>query len=261
MIGFIGGGNMAGALIGGIKERADEDISVYDRKGERLEYLKRKYRVKVAKSNVEVVASSDVLVLAVKPGNMAEVLQEIKGHVGREHLVVSIAAGIGIDFIREGLGVKRIIRTMPNAPALVGEGVTVLSPLEGVSKRDLKRARDIFDAVGSTLVMEEEKLDAVTAVSGSGPAFFAHFIEALIDAGIMMGLSAGEAEDLALRTGSGTIRMLSEGMDTLELKRMVTSPGGTTAEGLYVLEGHALKAAVMEAVEAATIKSMELSGR
>jgi len=261
MIGFIGGGNMAGALIGGIKERGDEDIAVYDRKGERLAYLKRKYRVKVAKSNVEVVASSDVLVLAVKPGNMAEVLQEIKGHVGREHLVVSIAAGIGIDFIREGLGVKRIIRTMPNAPALVGEGVTVLSPLEGVSKRDLKRARDIFDAVGSTLVMEEEKLDAVTAVSGSGPAFFAHFIEALTDAGIMMGLSAGEAEALALKTGSGTIRMLSEGMDTLELKRMVTSPGGTTAEGLYVLEGHAFKAAVMEAVEAATIKSMELSGR
>jgi len=259
--GFIGGGNMAEAIINGLPGASGDRIVVSDKSEERLDYLKKKYRVKTTTDNREVLSMSDVIILAVKPVDIGDVTAEIRDGVTDGHLVVSIAAGVKLEYLSGRLNIKRLIRVMPNAPAFVGEGMSVVSPLEGIKKKDLKTVLDMFRTVGEVLVLGEDKMDAVTALSGSGPAFFAYFVESMAEAGVRMGLSASDALVLTLQTASGTIKMLREGQTPAELKQMVTSPGGTTAEGLYILERNSLKAAVKEAVEAAARRAEELSGR
>jgi pyrroline-5-carboxylate reductase len=261
VIGFIGGGNMSEAIINGLLGASGDKIVVSDKRKERLDYLKKEYRVRTTADNREVVSASDVIILAVKPTDIGDVTAEIMDGVTEGHLVVSIAAGIKLAYLSGRLKIKRLIRVMPNAPAFAGEGMSVVSPKGGIKKKDLKTVVDIFRTVGEVLVLSEDKMDAVTAVSGSGPAFFAYFVESMAEAGVRMGLSAPDALFLTLQTASGTIKMLREGRTPAELKQMVTSPGGTTAEGLYSLERNSLKAAVKEAVEAAARRAEELSGR
>jgi len=261
MTGFIGGGNMAEAIINGLLGVSRGGIIVSDKSRERMLYLKKRYRVKTASDNREVLSSADVVVLAVKPGDIADVADEIREAVTERHLFVSIAAGIRLAYLSERLKTRRLIRVMPNAPAFVGEGMSVVSAMKGIKRKDLKTAMDMFKTVGEVLVLSEDKMDAVTALSGSGPAFFAYFVESMAEAGVRMGLSAPDALVLTLQTASGTVKMLRKGQTPAGLKQMVTSPGGTTAEGLYRLEKNSLKAAVKEAVEAAARRAEELSRR
>ncbi len=261
MIGFIGGGSMAEAIINGLLAVTGEEIIVSDKSRERLDYLKERYLVKTAFGNRDVLSSADVVVLAVKPGDVTDVATEVREAVTGRHLFVSIAAGVRLDYLSEQLGTGRLIRVMPNAPAFVGEGMSVVSPMSGVGKEDIETVVEMFRAVGEVLVLDEDKMDAVTALSGSGPAFFAYFVEAMAEAGVRMGLSASDALVLTLQTAAGTIRMLREGRTTAGLKQMVTSPGGTTAEGLYRLDRNSVKAALQEAVEAAARRAGELSRR
>ncbi|RMG02623.1 MAG: pyrroline-5-carboxylate reductase [Nitrospirae bacterium] len=261
MLGFIGGGNMAGALIAGIKKKNTRaKIIVSDKRREQLEKLKTTYRVATTTENSEICKKADIIILAVKPQNLDDLLSEIKEHIEKRHIIVSIVAGVRTERIKSALNTDRVVRTMPNTPALVGEGMTVISPSKGVKKSELKEVVSIFNAVGKTLVLDESMMDIVTALSGSGPAFFAHFIGSMIEGAVRLGLTRKDAELLAVQTARGTASLLSTGISPDELKAMVTSPGGTTAEGLYILEGHAIRAAVMEALEAATARSMELSG-
>ncbi|VAX31904.1 Pyrroline-5-carboxylate reductase [hydrothermal vent metagenome] len=261
MTGFIGGGNMAEAIINGLLGASGDRIIVADKKKERLDYLKKRYRIKTTADSREVLSAADVVILAVKPADIGDVTAEIRDGVTDRHLVVSIAAGVKLEYLSGRLKTKRLFRVMPNAPAFAGEGMSVVSPLEGTRKKDLKTVVDMFRTVGEVMVLSEDRMDAVTALSGSGPAFFAYFVESMAEAGVRIGLSASDALALTLQTALGTIKMLKQGQTPAELKQMVTSPGGTTAEGLYRLERNSLKAAVKEAVEAAARRAEELSGR
>lgn len=259
MIGFVGGGNMAEALIKGMALQGRKDMVVSEPRQERRTHLEKAYGVRTTADNREAVGASSVVVLAVKPQNMAEVLEEIADLVTGEKTVVSIAAGITIDYLKGRLKTERLVRVMPNVAALAQEGMTVMSLCECFSDRDMATVRDIFMSVGKVLVMPERHLDAVTAVSGSGPAFVALFIEAMAEAGAKMGLREDDARVLAVQTAAGTARLLEEGLPPARLIEMVRSPGGTTAEGLRVFEDRGLKALVSEALEAARKRAGELA--
>jgi pyrroline-5-carboxylate reductase len=259
MTGFVGGGNMAEALIKGMALQGRKDVVVSEPREERRMHLEKAYGVRTTADNREAVRASSVVVLAVKPQNMAEVLEEIADSVTGEKTVVSIAAGITLDYLKERLKTERLVRVMPNVAALAQEGMTVMSLCECFSDRDMATVRDIFMSVGKVLVMPERHLDAVTAVSGSGPAFIALFIEAMAEAGAEMGLREDDARVLAVQTAVGTARLLEEGLPPARLIEMVRSPGGTTAEGLRVFEDRGLKALVSEALEAARRRAGELA--
>jgi pyrroline-5-carboxylate reductase len=201
-----------------------------------------------------------LLVLAVKPQIMDAVLEEIATAVTADHLVISIAAGVTIGRIQAGLRAPApVVRVMPNTPALVLAGAAALAPGEFVRPEHLDLARAIFDTVGKTVVLDEKYLDAVTGLSGSGPAYVFLFLEALADGAVAMGLTRPEARLLAAQTVLGSAKLaLESGKHTGELKDMVVSPGGTTAAGLAVLEKRAFRSAVIEAVAAATLRSKEL---
>jgi len=264
-IGFIGGGKMGGVLIGGIISHGllhAGDVIVSDVLKKRLEELKEQYGMHVTEDNREVADSADVVILAVKPQNIAKVLGEISSVSEKAGLIISIAAGISINFIEGHLrkGV-RVIRAMPNMPAMIGEGVTALACSGSAGEEDLAVARLIFDSVGITVVVEEKFMDAVTGLSGSGPAYGFVVIEALSDAGVCMGLSRDIALRLAAQTILGAARLcLVSGKHPAELRDMVTSPGGTTIAGLKVLEEGKIRATLMAAVEAATMRAKELGG-
>lgn len=266
-IGFVGGGNMAEAMIKGLLSAAfikAKNLMVSDVVAERLEYLHREYKIRVTADNRELAKASDILVLAVKPQVMKDVLSGIGDLVDEGKLVISIAAGIHIQAIEDHLnleGQKKVgvIRTMPNTPALVQEGVTALAVSAHVSKADLKVAHRIFEAIGKTVDVEESQLDAVTGLSGSGPAYIFMIIEALSDAGVKMGLSREVSNILTIQTVLGSARLaLDSGKHPGELKDMVTSPGGTTISGLHTLEAGGLRTTLMNAVEEATKRSIWL---
>lgn len=256
---------MGGVLIGGIISHGllnPGDLMVSDVASERLGELKGLYGVHVTGDNREVADSADVVILAVKPQNMAEVLGEISSVSKKARLIISIAAGISINFI-EGYLERgaRVIRAMPNMPAMIGEGVTALACGGNAQEEDLAMARLIFDSVGITVVVEERFMDAVTGLSGSGPAYGFVVIEALSDAGVCMGLSRDIALRLAAQTIMGAARLcLVSGKNPVELREMVTSPGGTTIAGLKVLEEGKIRTTLMAAVQAATIRAKELGG-
>ncbi len=258
MIGFIGGGNMAEALIKGILQSGVKDITVSEPREERRIYLEKAYGVKATPDNKEVVRNSNIIILAVKPQNMDEVTAGIADSVTADKIIVSIAAGVTLAYLSSRLKTSKIIRVMPNTPALVQEGMSVLSMCECIQDKEMSLVRGIFMSAGKILVLPEKYMDAVTAVSGSGPAFIALFVEKMTDAGVMAGLSRDNASELAIQTLIGTAKLLETGMPPDKLREMVTSPGGTTAAGLKVFEEKGLKNIVSAAIEAATNRSKEL---
>ncbi len=259
MIGFIGGGNMAEALIKGMTAHGMKDIIVSEPREDRREYLQQTYGVKITESNKDAASSCDIIILAVKPQNMAAVLDEIANLITEEQTVVSIAAGITLSYLRSRLKTRKLIRVMPNTPALVQEGMSVMSLCECFSDKDIASVREILMSIGRVLTLPEKYMDAVTALSGSGPAFIALFIEAMIGAGERMGLQRDNASELAIQTLIGTERLLETGMPPERLREMVTSPGGTTEAGLKVFEEKGLKDIVAEALQAAMRRAEELA--
>jgi pyrroline-5-carboxylate reductase len=263
---FIGGGNMAEALLRGIltakRVRAAEVIAT-DVREDRLAYLRSTYGIEVTTDNAAAAGQADAVLLAVKPQIMRMALESIRKAVTDRHLLISIAAGVSTAAIADAFaGPVRIVRVMPNTPALVLEGASALARGAHATQADLDLARGLFEAVGTAVVVDESLLDAVTGLSGSGPAYVFLIIEALADAGVKMGLPRPTALALAVHTVRGSARMLLEtGKHPAELKDMVTSPGGTTIAGLHALERGAVRASLMQAVEAATRRSQELGAR
>ncbi|MCG3173168.1 MAG: Pyrroline-5-carboxylate reductase [Myxococcota bacterium] len=260
---FIGSGNMAEALIRGLIEVAGtppENVICTDTREDRLEVLRMRYGVRTSTANTAPLQVSDILVLAVKPQVMYEVLEEIRPMVLPKHLVISIAAGIPIHAIESALGgAQRIIRVMPNTPALVGAGATAIAPGRFVAEGDVALARELFNSVGKVVRVDEEALDAVTGLSGSGPAYVFMIIDALADAGVKVGLSRDIALLLAAQTVMGSAQLLLEtGEHPGRLKDMVTSPGGTAIAGLHTLEQGGLRTTLINAVEKAAQRSAEL---
>ena len=262
-VAIIGGGKMGEVIAGGILKAGlaqASNVTVTDVVPERLAYLKGKYSVAVAEDNRKAAREADIVILAVKPQGMEEVLKELATVIDRKKLVISIAAGIPIRFIAQRLkkGVP-VVRVMPNTPALVGEGAAALAAGEDASGTDLVAAREIFEALGVTVVVKEELMDAVTGLSGSGPAYGFIIIDALSDGGVLMGLPRDVATKLAAQTLLGAAKLY---LDSLkhpgELRDMVTSPGGTTIAGIHALEKYGLRSSLIHAVEAATLRSKEL---
>jgi pyrroline-5-carboxylate reductase len=265
-IALLGTGNMAEALVKGLLRagtaNADEILCAEPR-AERREEIAARYGVTVLASNPEATEQADIVVLSVKPQTMEHLLDEIAPAVDHRKLVISIAAGISIAAIARKLGAGvRIVRTMPNTPALVGAGATALARGAHATDADLEQARALFQAVGTTVIVEEQHLDAVTGLSGSGPAFLFLVIEALADGGVKVGLARPVAMALAAQTVLGSAKLVLEtGEHPGRLKDQVTSPGGTAIAGVHALEQGGLRAALIAAVEAATRRSHELGER
>jgi len=258
MVGFIGGGNMAEAIIKGIVDRHGKEIMVSEPRDERRAYLGKTYRIQTTSNNKEVATHCDIIIIAVKPQDIDSVLKEVSDVISSEKTVVSIVAGITLSYLSSRLKTLKIVRIMPNTPALVQEGMSVMSMHECIHDKDIGLIRDIFMSIGRLLVLSEKYMDAVTALSGSGPAFFAYFVEAMIEGAVKMGLGKEDATALAVQTLLGTSKLLDTGLTPLKLIEMVKSPGGTTAAGLTVFEGRGLKEVVIAAIEAATNRAREL---
>jgi len=265
-IGFVGAGNMAEALIKGIIAAniyTRHQVFVSDIRPERVIFVANKYGLIMARTNAEVAAKSETIVLSVKPQNMAEALQTIKNSVNEEKLVISIAAGIHVAGISAVLGDIPIVRAMPNTPALIGEGTCALFANDK-AKAMLQKAKSVFSAVGKAVVVDDEDLiDAVTAVSGSGPAYFFLLMEEMMKAGIELGLSSDIAKDLVLQTAKGATLLAvesdKEGETPAVLRQKVTSPGGTTEAALKVFADGGFGQLVSAAIKKAHQRSQQLS--
>jgi pyrroline-5-carboxylate reductase len=262
-LGFVGGGNMAEALVKGLlhaKEVPPEGILVSDVKPERLAHFNELHGVRTTQDNHALVRTSDVIVLSVKPQVIDKVLALIGGDVKSGQLVISVAAGVPVAAIEARLPEgTHVVRTMPNMPATVQAGATAIAPGTHATDEDLEVARALFTAVGRVVTLDETLLDAVTGLSGSGPAYVMLMIEALADGGVKVGLGRDTALLLAAQTVYGAAKLL---LDTGEhpgrLKDMVTSPGGTAIAGLHTLESGGLRRTLIDAVEAATNRSAQL---
>ncbi len=260
-LGFIGAGAMGGALLRGLlaagRVKAAE-LVFCDPDPVRKQEMK-KLGIEAALDNAEVM-HSPVVVLAVKPQILRKVLDEIRDFIRPWHLVISIAAGVPLAVMEEALPDGRVIRAMPNAPLMVQAGMTALAPGSRATPEDLDLALDLFRAVGRAEVVQESLMDAVTALSGSGPAFVAVFLEALADGAVKMGLPRIQAMEFAAQMVLGTALLtLEKNIHPGLLKDLVTSPGGTTIHGLHALEQGAFRAAVISAIEAATRRSQDLA--
>jgi pyrroline-5-carboxylate reductase len=261
--GFIGGGNMGEALIKGLLGASlvpASAIHATDVRLERLKELDRQYGIQVSSNNADLVRHSDIIILAVKPQIMDSVLKEIAPAVTRKKLLISVAAGVSTAKIRAVLHKDaRLIRVMPNTPALVLEGVTAIAKADNLEPDDLDTAGEIFSAVGRVVVLDETLMDAVTGLSGSGPAYVAIVIESLADGGVRMGLDRITAMTLATQTVLGAAKLLLEtGLHPGALKDMVSSPGGTSIAGIAALEEGGIRTTFIKAVERATERSREL---
>ncbi|RKY60548.1 MAG: pyrroline-5-carboxylate reductase [Candidatus Latescibacterota bacterium] len=258
-VALLGAGNMGTSLLRGWMRRGGIEVSVWDPLPRRREEAGR-LGAKVAPSNPEAVQGADVVVLAVKPGKVGEVLDEVGSSLPDGGMLLSVAAGVPTAFLEGRLGRRYpVVRAMPNSPALVGVGISAVCPGRWASDEHLERAEALLGAVGEVVRTEEKLMDAVTGLSGSGPAYVYTFLEALVDGGVLVGLPRDLALKLALGTVLGAAKMAKEtGEDLSSLRGKVTSPGGTTIAGLYALEKMRFRAAVMGAVEAATKRSEEL---
>lgn len=261
-IGFIGGGAMGEAILKGLLAggRETKTLLVSDFQKERREFLGKTYQVETTAENKDVVEKSDIIILAIKPQNLKEAVDSCAVVFNSKKLLISILAGVTTmqleEFFPEG---SRIIRVMPNTPALVGAGTTVLAGGKFATEEDLKLAFGIFQGLGSVSVLPEKLLNAVTGLSGSGPAFVALIVEALADGGVMAGLPRNTALKLALDTVMGTAKLLAEtGMHPAQLKDKVTSPAGTTIYGMLQLEKNGVRGTIMETVLAATQRAAEM---
>ncbi|HEX3177856.1 MAG TPA: pyrroline-5-carboxylate reductase [Methylomirabilota bacterium] len=262
-VGFVGGGNMGEALIRGLVESnlvPADAIVVSDVRRERTRQLADQYGVRALDGNAALVTEADVVILAVKPQIMAPVLREAMPALTNRPLLISLAAGVSTATIQSVLGkYPRLIRVMPNTPALVLQGVTAIARTAGLDVDDLETAQEIFAAVGKVVVLDEDHMDAVTGLSGSGPAYVAIVIESLADGGVKMGLDRATAMTLATQTVLGAATLLSEtGLHPGALKDMVSSPGGTTIAGIAALEEGGIRTTFIRAVERATLRSREL---
>ena len=262
-LGFVGGGNMAEALVKGLlhaKVVPPEGIIVSDVKTERLAHFVELHGVRTTQDNHELVRTSDVIVLSVKPQVIDKVLALIGADVKSGQLVISVAAGVPVSAIEARLPEgAHVVRSMPNTPATVQAGATAIAPGTHATDDDLEVARSLFAAVGRVVTLDETLLDAVTGLSGSGPAYVMLMIEALADGGVKVGLHRDTALLLAAQTVYGSAKLL---LDTGEhpgrLKDMVTSPGGTAIAGLHTLESGGLRRTLIDAVEVATNRSAQL---
>jgi pyrroline-5-carboxylate reductase len=262
-IAFIGGGNMAEAILSAVLKNhiaAPAEITVSDVAEVRRTYLQQKYGVAVTAENPKAVENKDIIVLAVKPQILAEVAAVLKGVLKPDQLVISILAGKSIATISAGLAHACIVRSMPNTPAQIGEGATVWTATPQVSQRQKQSAAAILGVMGLEIYVEEEKyLDMATAVSGSGPAYVFLFVESLVGSAVKLGFTAETAQKLVLRTLLGSGHLLQQsGKTPQELRRMVTSPGGTTAEAIAVFEKGEFAGLVEKAVTAAYEKAKKL---
>lgn len=265
-LGIVGCGNMGEALVKGLLGAglaSPSEIWVSAPHQARLDDLAKTYGVHVERDNRAVTRAADVVIFAVKPQILDGVLEQCAPEVSPEKLVISVAAGVPVSAIERRLRPPaRVVRAMPNVAALVGAGATGLAAAPHATADDLALAERIFGAVGKTAVVEEALLDAVTGLSGSGPAYVFLVIEALADAGVKVGLSRHVAQDLAAQTVLGSAKLLLETrMHPGQLKDMVTSPGGTAIAGLHTLEAGGLRTTLIDAVEAATRRAKELGDR
>lgn len=259
---FLGGGNMASAIIRGLLRAGTppERITATVRRAEKKTELEQAFGIRVLTDNLAAARDAEIVVLSVKPQAFDKLLTTVAPAIDHKKLVLSVAAGVPIAALERRLGAgARIVRAMPNTPSLVGLGATALSGGEHATPDDLRLAQAIFDSVGITTVVDESLLDAVTGLSGSGPAYIFLIIEALSDAGVKVGLSRHVALKLAAQTVLGSAKLLMEtGQHPGHLKDQVTSPGGTAIAGLHTLEAGGLRTTLIDAVEAATRRAREL---
>ena len=262
-VGIIGGGNMGEALIAGVTQSgllSPEDVLFFEPRIERKDFIRDKYRVPSAAGNPEVASRCPILILAVKPQNVPEVLPEIASFMRPDHLLISICAGVPLDYIQSFFPIPvRMVRAMPNTPALILKGATAVAPSPAATAEDLATAQAIFQAVGIAVVVKESLMDAVTGLSGSGPAYVFAVIEALAAGGVKEGLSQDAALALTTQTVLGAAHLIqATGKHPATLRDQVCTPGGTTISGLYAMEEGGFRLALMNAVIAATNRSKEL---
>lgn len=263
-IGFIGCGNMAQAMMGGIitsKLTVAQNVIASDPNEANLNTMQNKYNIKTTQNNKEVAQNSDILILAVKPNMYINVISEIKDFVKDNVIVVTIAAGVALEVVEKAFEREiKIIRTMPNTPALVGEGMAALCYNKFITEEDLSPVGKIFESFGKVEIIEEKLIDAVTAISGSSPAYVYMFIEALADGGVLQGIPRDKAYKFAAQAVLGSAKMVLEsGEHPGSLKDKVCSPGGTTIEAVYDLEKNNFRGAVISAVEVCTEKAKKMS--
>jgi pyrroline-5-carboxylate reductase len=262
-IAFIGGGNMGEAILTAVikkKLAAPAAISVSDISDSRRNYLKKQYGVAVTRNNRVAIKGKDIIVLAVKPQNIPEVLSSIKVDIKSHQVVLSIAAGVSIDTISQGLGHGNVVRAMPNTPAQVGFGMSGWTATDAVKPTQKEQARAVLAATGREIYFDDEKyLDMVTAISGSGPAYFYLFAESLIEAAVNIGISRPDAEQLVRQTIVGSTQLLLKSdKPPAELRRAVTSKGGTTERALQVFTDGGFSKLIGDAVQAAYRRAKEL---
>ena len=261
-VAVLGAGKMGEALLSGLLRsgRSADDLIVTTRRPERAAELSGRYGVEVM-DNLAAAKAAGVLLLSAKPQDMAALVEEIAPVLAADRLVISLAAGLPTSFFERRLaeGVA-VVRVMPNTPVLVDEGMSVISPGAHVSEAQLLATEALFQPVGKTVRVPESQQDAATALSGSGPAYFFFLVEAMIDAGILLGLPRAVAADLIVQTAVGAATMLRDsGEHPVKLREQVTSPAGTTIRAIYELEKHGVRAAMLSALEAARDRSVELA--
>lgn len=262
--GFVGAGQMGGALIKGIIGAGlalPETIWISDANPQVTAKLKSDFGVNVVANNEDVVVRSDVIVLAVKPQHLLEIVTGLTGSFSFDKVIVSIAAGMTTANIAAVIGKPvRLVRVMPNSPALVGMGISVVSPGEGADREAVEIAKELFSSVGEVVELPEEFQDRVTAISGSGPAYFYYLVEALTEAAVDIGVPAETATKLVAQTAAGSAAMLSRtGRSPGELRAMVTSPGGTTQAAIESFESAGFRRTIREGVKAAVRRAKELA--
>jgi pyrroline-5-carboxylate reductase len=264
-IALIGAGAMAEAMISGMirtQLARPEALFAADPRAERLQDLKQLYDIQTSTNNVQAVTDADVVVLSIKPQVLQRVLSELKSHVKPGTLILSIVAGAPIQKIQRELDHEMVVRSMPNTPAQIGQGITVWTAAKSVTSEGLGMARQILGSLGDEIFLEDEYyLDMATALSGSGPAYVFLFMEAMVDAGVHLGFERHIAEKLVAQTVRGSVDYFTKRDDPVHLARLrnqVTSPGGTSAAGLYYLEKAGLRTAISRAIWAAFERSREL---
>ncbi|OFI07422.1 pyrroline-5-carboxylate reductase [Clostridium acetireducens DSM 10703] len=262
-IGIIGCGNMGQAILGGIINSnmvMPHNVMISNRGKDKLNYIKNKYNINICDSNTQIPNFSDIIILAIKPNICNDVIEEIKDLIKKDTIIISIVAGISLEQLSNKFnkGVK-IIRVMPNTPALVGEAMSALSYNEFVNDNDVELAKKIFESFGKVEIIDEKLMDAVTAISGSSPAYVYMFIEALADGGVLLGLSRDKAYKMAAQAVLGSAKMVLETKEHPgKLKDNVCSPSGTTIEAVYTLEKNNFRGSIISAVKQCGEKSQNM---
>jgi len=256
-IGIIGAGNMGSAIISGISKTVDpQNILAYDTDKNKISSIKNEFKINAADEISNLAAQCDLIIIAVKPDKVAKVLSHFSSYNG---ILLSVAAGISLDTMRKAIGDKKFIRAMPNTPALVGAGMTAISPSQNITEEEINEIKELFASIGKVLLVEEKHMNAVTALSGSGPAYVFTIIQALADSGVKMGLSRSDSLLLAGQTLFGASKMFLDKMENpIKLRDNVTSPGGTTIAALHKLERSGFSGILIDAVEEAFNRAKEL---